>query len=779
MWSNSSNFTDSSFIGRQEELDTLKEMLRQPVKRLITLIGVGGCGKTSLVKQALNKHIDNFVDECFYVSLINVTTFDEFIRALTSTLKIQVHENSPPSEQVIASLTYNNVLLVLDNFEHLINDETKTFIIDLLQQTQSVKLLVTSRTAIQLETEWKLEIKGLSLPNTRHFETSDSIALMCLEAERHDILIDLNDEYVRKCLLRICECTHGLPLAIKLAMGWIRTLPIGEIADRLEQGLELLHDPKDPHINIRVTFERTWQLLSEYEKRIYEQLAVFKGGFTLDSALKVVGLTENDIASLRDQCLIELVILETQLKSSYRYDLHPLLRQFAHEKLQAEPELLAHVEQKHTSYFINLLSEYERHLRGPKSQEIVAQLTLNADNVRVAWHSAIEHTNIAQIHTALYSLITYYSSIGAFKFLKNALESVNTLLGHKKHLNNMETLTLALTLSRLSGVMQSTNPQKAKLLISRSIELYQSADTPNNQGLAFAYMIKGTNENVLGNAHQADQDMEKSASLYKQDNQDVFERWLAAGLWADAKYTMGNYEKSFDLLDEALKQAAITDNASVRIYLLPWYSRTLFALKRYKEAKLYFKESIITLQKVPIVLPLSWLFRSIVELFDALGCHEVSAEILYLSQAWDYGFANDRRLSQESLDKLLDKNPHIDRYMLQTRACRWLSGDHFDESKLGLKPKLFNYLLDQLNSFDADAFEKSQKIPDFTGRELEVLQLMCNHMPNKVIAEQLFMAEGTVKSHISEIFYKFGLWDKEDRKRSRAITIAKELGLCS
>jgi predicted ATPase len=276
-------------------------------------------------------------------------TLNDFIAPLAAALGIALDRAYDPQGQVSAFLRDKRMLLIMDNFEHLI-DKVEV-LTDIICTAPGVTILVTSRERLKVQEEWTIPIAGLSIPTIQKeaqgtigvtsdeevapvdFESSTAVQLFLQQAHRLQPTF-APDDADRLNIARICELVNGLPLAIQLAAAWVPLLPCAEIAQEIEQGLDILRSSlqncSERHQSMRAVFTHSWQLLSEAEQRTLAALSVFRGGFHREAAMQVAGASIFLLASLESKSLLQ------RNRTTNRYEIHELLRQYAAEQLAAQ-----------------------------------------------------------------------------------------------------------------------------------------------------------------------------------------------------------------------------------------------------------------------------------------------------------------------------------------------------------------------------------------------------------------------------------------------------------
>jgi predicted ATPase len=344
----------TSFIGRDPELVELGQMIGQGEARMITLLGPGGIGKTRLALQLASGqlHETNFGDGVYFVPLEALSEPAQIPLALAQTLGIKVKDD--PLEAVRAGIGNKRLLLVLDNFEHLVDGAL--MVSELLEACPHLSVVVTSRERLNLEEEFVLALEGLPLPDTDHLELAlleynDAVKLFVQRAKRARLEFALSSETLPH-VLSICRFVAGSPLGIELAAVWLRSLPIADLARDIGTVLEELESPSrnvlERHQSLRAVFEYSWKLLRPKEQATLARLSVFVGGFIREAASVVAEATIPLLTSLVDKSLL-------RLDPEGRYDFHPLLYQYASEKLEPKSEAASLTRAKHGQCILGLI----------------------------------------------------------------------------------------------------------------------------------------------------------------------------------------------------------------------------------------------------------------------------------------------------------------------------------------------------------------------------------------------------------------------------------------
>ena len=375
----------TSFVGRADELASIDRMLDEPDCRLLTLVGPGGVGKTRLALEAAARRIDRYQHGVHFVPLVGVPAPDLLAPAVAESLQFQVdsaHSAISARDQLVDYLRERTALLVLDNFEHLL--DARDLLTEVIEQAPQVELLTTSRERLQVQSEWVLDLEGLGNGNGNAGDSA-AVRLFVDRARQVDSGYALSDEE-RPHVERVCHLVNGMPLGIELAAAWASTLPCNEIADEIERNLGFLEttmqDVPERHRSLRAAFDQSWRLLSDDERRVFSRLSVFRGSFARDAAAAVAGAGLPQLHGLVSKSLVRRAELG-------RFELHELLRQYAEEQLSAEPAELADARESQARFYLGMITARADALVGEHMMEARDELRVEVDNVRAAAEWAV------------------------------------------------------------------------------------------------------------------------------------------------------------------------------------------------------------------------------------------------------------------------------------------------------------------------------------------------------------------------------------------------------
>jgi predicted ATPase len=399
----------TSFIGRAAEVAMLKDLLQRPQVRLVTLTGPGGSGKTRLALRAAANLLDEFTDGVFFVSLAALTDPQVVPSAIAAALALREREGHGPMDAVLDYLSGRNMLLVLDNIEHL--PDASELLPELLEHCPNLHLLVTSRAVLHLSWEVIVEVQPLAVPDPgssidlQALSRYEGVALFIERARAADPAFAVTGQDA-SAVAEICCRLDGLPLAIELAAARLRVLPPQALLGRLSNRLTFLtggaRDRPTRQQTLRATLDWSYSLLDDSEQRLFARLAVFAGGCTLEAAEAVGALATDaesgDAASVLD-CAASLIDKSLLRRNDPAPSPEPhmrmldTIREYALERLADSGEE-AIVRRQHATYFLALAEQAAAELKGPRRTTWLNRLEDEHDNLRAALRWAKEQREV-------------------------------------------------------------------------------------------------------------------------------------------------------------------------------------------------------------------------------------------------------------------------------------------------------------------------------------------------------------------------------------------------
>jgi predicted ATPase/DNA-binding SARP family transcriptional activator len=398
--------TFTRFFGREQEIEELLSLLlpgktlsspSQSRSRLITLTGPGGSGKTRLATELATQVSEAFGGAVRFVALADLTDPGLISSALLNALGLARSTKTDPLMQISEMLNKQSYLLVLDNFEQLM-EGGPAFVRTLLERCPSLICIVTSRQPVNIEGEREFPVRPLPIPaateTPEQLKLSASVQLFTDRAQAVKPSFQITEQN-STAVAALCAKLEGIPLAIELAAAWVGSLTPAEIRDRLEHRFDLLvsrrTDISPRHRTLRVAIEWSFRLLPPELREFFAQLSVFRGGWTLSTAEAVCD--EPRALDYLDQLRERSLIVAEESGEETRFRMLETLREYAGEQLE-EGERTA-VSCRHADYFLRFVDEAEPHLRGEAQALWLERLEREHDNLRAALAWCLDDSDAA------------------------------------------------------------------------------------------------------------------------------------------------------------------------------------------------------------------------------------------------------------------------------------------------------------------------------------------------------------------------------------------------
>lgn len=586
------------FFGRDQELAEIARLVAKPECRCITLVGPGGIGKTRLALQIAEQHQIAFTHGAAFVQLVSTASVEAVIPAIARSIGFALSGSVDPKIQLLHYLQTKHMLLVLDNLEHLLTDgpldgTIGELVIEILETASEIKLMTTSREALNVQGEWSFEVQGLDYPGQEHIDGVDhysAVALFFQRAQQARPGFVVNDDE-KQAGVRLCQLVEGMPLAIELAATWIRVLSASEVVAEIERGLDFLNasmrDLPERHRSMRAVFDHSWQTLSADEQRVLGRLSVFRGGFQRQAAEQVAGASLTILSSL----VIRSLVRRT---SAGRYDLHELVRQYAASKLAEDLDDLQSVQERHSAYYLSRLEEQDRGLRGKHQKDFATELTAEIDNLRAAWEWAIANRSYVLVYRVSFTLCYLFSMFSWLKegentFRRSAQSLRQSLPGDRPDRVEQETAFHAMMAHCAYFTFRQGRSEEAYKILGPSVTYLQACPDPS--GAMYALWYCGVVCWELGKFSESSENDRACVQLAQQYG----DRWwqaISTEFLGVVAHDQGDYSQAHVYLNEALASFREAEDPFMIAHALSYLSRTLRALSAYDEAERMLHEGL-------------------------------------------------------------------------------------------------------------------------------------------------------------------------------------------
>ena len=480
-------------VGREQDVASICTLLARPEVRLLTLLGVGGIGKTRLVIQVASQLRDRFADGVCFVGLASIRDPSLVISSIAHALGLQEGGEQPLVETVTTWLRDKRFLLLLDNFEQIVS--AAPLLVDLLAACPRLVILVTSREVLRLSPEQLFPVPPLALPDlAQRIEQEElaqyaavSLFLQRAQAIKPDFMLTQANG---RAIAELCVRLDGLPLALELAAARIRLLPPQALLARLAQRFQVLTGGSrtlpQRQQTLHNTLQWSYDLLNEEEQRLFRHLSVFVGGCTLEAAEAVCGTSSDAAVSMEGSMLdaVASLIDKSLLHQTEQEGGEPRLamletiREFGREALVASGE--AEVTQRaHAAYYLALAEEAEPRLTGAGRGRWLERLQCEHENLRAALARLMEHKEWEAALRLGGALVHFWWMRG---YLSEGRTKLARALAGSRGVVATPLRAKALCAAGTLAARQGDYVQ-AEILCGESLALFRALDDPEAAGL--------------------------------------------------------------------------------------------------------------------------------------------------------------------------------------------------------------------------------------------------------------------------------------------------------
>ncbi|MDX1613355.1 MAG: protein kinase [Candidatus Promineifilaceae bacterium] len=549
------------FVGRETELAELHRLLADSAARLVSITGPGGMGKSRLMLEAARGIIADeamkpaaFVDGIFFVELAAVETMSAFPAAMAATLGFTLEHGLAPFQQLFDYFSNKRLLLLLDNFEHLLPapHEGAAAVAALLEAAPDLKVVVSSRQKLNLSSEVNLVLEGLDLPAGQTPDDAvggSAVQLFLQSARRAHLDFELTVENLPH-IDRICHLTEGMPLGIVLAAAWVEMLSPAEIAAQIQADIDFLTanmgDLPPRQRSMRAVFDYSWHLLNEEEQRLLARLSVFRGGFSRAAAQAVTGAPLRRLLALVNKSLLQRHV------ASGRFTLHELIQQLAAEKLERFGETAA-ARRAHGEHYLSWLAKHQAGLEQQVQLETLRKLRPDDQNLQAAGLWAAETGATDQLLAVMHAFPYYFFLAGrehdAIAFYRQLLQHLPEGDGSLSDMADDTTFLRACLLNRLQDLGYVPGDGEAAIDIDRLLTYFQARGARLEEALVYQHL--GYRAQEEEGAQRALHFFGQQETIYRQEGE-VFRLPNCLGRTAMAALFAGEVEASRQLSERFL-----------------------------------------------------------------------------------------------------------------------------------------------------------------------------------------------------------------------------------
>ncbi|MFN2233206.1 MAG: BTAD domain-containing putative transcriptional regulator, partial [Anaerolineales bacterium] len=608
------------FVGRQTELDAIISLLNQPKTKLVSIIGPGGMGKTRLALALAENKVQTcssnlkdckYPDGVYFIPLTSVDEPGQIIRTIMKVLNVptdsrqssevldhSAQTESMSKERLLEYLKNKRILIILDNFEHLVDGAEQ--VSSILEPSSGLQIIITSRERLHIREEQVYPIQGLEYPE---FEASKdpcdytAIELFVKSAQRLLPNFQLSSDDMTY-LIQICHLVGGMPLGLELAASWIDMLSIKDIAEEIRKSLDFLETDvrniPDRHRSIRAVFDTSWNRLTEVEKQIFSRFSMLRGGFSRSAAQEIAGASIRNLAAFVSKTLLHYD------KVTDTYQIHELLRQYGEEHLNKTPDEVYQTQQRHSAYYCKGVKEYLDTVMAGNSHIAFDRINADIDNISRAWNWAIQHENIVSVDYAINGLSLYYANAwGSGDGLRINADAVEMLSKYIQHPSpeTDQTLSHRLYAKSLAWLGFFTFPfdiEGAQEYLDQSQEIINGlieAGVDARHEKALLFFLSGIHNLDLGKHPIAKEYAKNCLSISKEIGFD----WMvlsAIDLLGDIGNSSGSPREAKFWYEKFLAEAKARNNLSNEIRALHKLGLATRKMMAYDEAQYYYREAI-------------------------------------------------------------------------------------------------------------------------------------------------------------------------------------------
>ncbi len=578
----------SPFVGRDQEVAEIKSSFVQDQAHLVTIVGPGGIGKTRLSVAVANTLTAYFPHGVWFVSLAPLESAEQLLAAVAEALNFHLTPSDDPGQQLIDYLQDKKLLLVFDNFEHLLPNTQ--FVARILANCTDVQLLVTSRQRLNLGEEVVYALAGMSFPSFTEHVSEDvtrygAVELFLLQVQVMQPHYQLRAED-QPAILKICQLVQGMPLALVLAAGWADMLSFAEIAEEIMASLDFLEserrDLPQRQRSVRAVFDGSWQQLADDAKLVFAHLSVFRGGFTRQAAQAVAGANLRALRRLINNSFIVV-------NENGRYEIHELLRQYGEEHLQTMGQY-DNLRNTHSGYFLSLLADLEDDIKGKRQVEAIGEIEVDFENIVSAWNWAARRGDFGCIGAAMETMHLFCDMLSRYQegveIFKVALEHCPSELGEESGLIHAR---LQLRYAFLQ-VFFPTNWEQALATLKTSmvtLQMYEDAFEIALNHLAQATYVYTTVQTPESSKHH----FEEANILFDELGDDFYQGRTLVGM-SYCYAAVGDLEGSHRLTEEGIALAKRCGNKADLAYALNNLAEHALGMGEYAVAKKQFTEAV-------------------------------------------------------------------------------------------------------------------------------------------------------------------------------------------
>jgi predicted ATPase/DNA-binding CsgD family transcriptional regulator len=757
----------SSFVGREKELAEVGRQLEG--NRLLTLTGSGGCGKTRLALATATDLVERFEDGVWLVELAPLVDPSLVPQAVASALGLREQPGRSPAEALSRYLGSRNVMLVLDNCEHLV-EACAALAEALLRFCPRLRVLATSREALDITGEVAWPVPPLSLPDVRRLSDVESLpryesARLFLERAAAVRPAFALTEQNAQAVAQICYRLDGIPLAIELAAARVKVLSVEEISERLEDSFELLasggRTAMPRQRTLHATMDWSHDLLPDEERTLFRRLSVFAGGFNLQAAQAVCsgdGLDRDRVPEVLWHLVDKSLMVAREQDGEARYRLLETVRQYGREKLD-DPEEEAELGRRHASFYVVLAEEADQGLSGPEQERWLILLEAEHDNLRAALTWSLGEGGDISLGVRLAAALGgFWSTRGYLSEGRRWLEETASRSGPKATQARAKALNGAGWVAMLQDEYEAAGP-----LIEEGLTL--NRELGDKEGIASSLVILGSAAMMGRRDDVPVVALLEEARKLRPELED--QRTVARMVLLESMVMLeqNDRERMVALNEESLALFRERKYAYGVVMCLTNLGLVTLAEGDYEKATALLSEDLRLARDLNHKLYIQYCLTGLAGVDASQGRPVRAARLWGAAEGMSETYGGHIMLADRSI---IDYEGRLATARSRLNEVAWTAA--WGEGRAMGPDQAIEYALEQEQA--PGPAEPEIYRAELSAREVEVLRLVAQGMSNAEVAEKLFLSSRTVNWHLTSIYRKLG-----SHSRTEAARIAVEHGL--
>lgn len=774
----------TSFLGRDREVAGIRDLMLSDHVRLLTLVGPPGVGKTRLAVAVADDIRGEFEDDAVFVDLSPVRDPALVPLAVAQTLGITLTDDTPVPQRLVRFLHGWKLLLVLDNFEHVLG--ARTFVAEIIEGLDGLKIIATSREPLHLNGEREFPVAPLGIPSLDALPRVEdliryaSLALLIERARavRPDFALTPQNA---KSVAEICVRLDGLPLAIEMAAARLKAFSPDMIAQRLDRALVVLAGARDApgrHQTLRAALAWSYELLSPPEQAAFRRLSVFQRGCTAEAAQIACRVSGTEVLSFLDRlaALVDKSLLRqsTAADGTSRFIMLESLREFGHERLKAAEEL-DEARRLHATFFLELAERADSGLRGPEQETWFSRLEAEVGNFRAAFEWMLEVGQIEPAAELAYALHWFW-------YLQGYHPEARTWLARILRAGDRLPPIVRGRAQTAHAIFMWTrgDHDAAHRLLQEASDLFRAGEARGD--LAWALHFYGHVLDSQGDAKAAAAAMEESVMRFRDVADDwgaslslnclgrptilvddrkrsirvieeaqvgfrrIGDRRMLAHNLRPLAYVLiegGEYGRAVPLIEESVALCRRHGDRFGLVTALVVLAKALLRQGQYERTLIPCKEALILARDMGLAEEVTWALTALARVALSLGQTERAARLLGASSAM----------------RLKDLVPDLTKLVEETTvaARRAYGAERFEDARRVGEALTLEEAVDEALSIEPRQTEERARIPGgLSPRERDVATLVAQGLSNREIGQALFIGHRTVGTHVQSILNKLG-----------------------